>query len=197
MYKMIISLAVFVCLCSISVAWEENTNRLGSDISATPIILSAPDPKLCAQACDNNAQCKSWAMDPNGAGPVCCYLKNAVVPPTPWTGVTSGVRGEGTPAPGPGTIDLTGTWSGDDGGRYYIRQLGNIIWWDADGTTGSWGNVAHGTISSNTIRLDYADVPEGNANGFGTLVLDVISNNELKVTEKPASYGGSHLQRVG
>lgn len=25
--------------------------------------------------------------------------------------------------------DLTGVWSCDDGGTYFIRQVGNIVWW--------------------------------------------------------------------
>lgn len=169
----------------------DDTNILTPDMNK--LQLSSEDAKQCAQACDNNPQCAAWAFQ---HGTRFCFLKNSKGDQQPgWTGFVSGFRGEGGSS-GSENIDLTGTWSCDDGGRYYIRQLGNIIWWDADGTTGSWGNVAHGTIRGNTIRPDYADVPEGTANGFGTLVLDVISNNELKVTEKPASYGGSHLQRM-
>lgn len=199
MYKPIIALAFFVCLCSISVAWEENTNRLGSDISANPIVLPAADPKLCAQECDNNPQCKSWAMDPNGAGPVCCWLKNAVVPPTPWTGVTSGVRGEGTQ--GPGTIDLTGAWKCNDGGMYYVRQIGNDIQWEGRGTFSSngvkWVNVFHGTLSSGVIQGDWADTPEGGVLGSGSMVLQVESNNHFYATSySGSSFGGSDWQRV-
>jgi hypothetical protein len=43
--------------------------------------------------------------------------------------------------------------------------------------------------------VDYADVPEGEAIGYGTLVLDIISNDEQKAKEKTASYGGSHWVR--
>jgi hypothetical protein len=25
--------------------------------------------------------------------------------------------------------DLTGIWQNNDGGTYYIRQLGDVIWW--------------------------------------------------------------------
>src|SRR6476619_4108632 len=30
---------------------------------------------------------------------------------------------------GKSAIDLTGTWAGDDQGVYYLRQLGDQIWW--------------------------------------------------------------------
>jgi len=106
-----------------------------------------------------------------------------------------------TPTQGEGNknIDLTGIWSCDDGGTYYIRQIGNAVWWDGEDTAADprWANVAYGTISGNTVTLEYADVPEGTATGYGTLVLDIISNDELRAKEKPESYGGSHWVRSG
>ena len=30
----------------------------------------------------------------------------------------------------PTSIDLTGPWAGDDGGIYYLRQLGSVLWWN-------------------------------------------------------------------
>ena len=94
---------------------------------------------------------------------------------------------------------MTGIWSCDDGGTYYIRQIGNAVWWDGEDAAANprWANVAHGTISGNTVTLEYADVPEGTATGYGTLVLDIISNDELRAKEKPKSYGGSHWVRSG
>lgn len=94
-------------------------------------------------------------------------------------------------------VDLTGVWSCDDGGIYYIRQLENIVWWDGEEATTnpSWANVARGTISGDSVTLDYADVPEGNSDGYGLLVLDIRSNDELKAKEKPESYGGSRWVR--
>ena len=26
-------------------------------------------------------------------------------------------------------VNLTGTWKADDGGIYYIRNIGNVVWW--------------------------------------------------------------------
>lgn len=94
-------------------------------------------------------------------------------------------------------MDLTGVWSCDDSGTYYIRQIGSIVWWDGEQDTAnpSWANVARGTINGNTVTLDYADVPETDASGYGTLILDIISNDELKAKEKPDSYGGSRWVR--
>ena len=43
--------------------------------------------------------------------------------------------------------------------------------------------------------MEYADVPEGDASGFGTLLLNIVSNDELETVRKPESYGGSRWWR--
>jgi hypothetical protein len=97
------------------------------------------------------------------------------------------------------SINLTGVWSGNDGGTYYIRQLGNTIWWIGESSIspGRWSNAAKGTISGNVITLEYSDVPKGCAIGYGNLILEVVSNTELRAKSKPASYGGSIWTRIG
>lgn len=95
----------------------------------------------------------------------------------------------------PGSINLTGVWSCDDGGTYYLRQLENVLWWDGDEPNGDWANAAYGKIDGNTIALDYADVPEGKGVGYGKLALNIVSNDELEALEKPESYGGSRWWR--
>ncbi|MGB5100326.1 MAG: choice-of-anchor C family protein [Methanothrix sp.] len=117
---------------------------------------------------------------------------------TPWGPALDNVRVMPPGGDGPNTdVNLTGVWSCDDGGIYYIRQLEDIVWWDGEEASDnpSWANVARGTIRGDTVTLDYADVPEGNSDGYGTLVLDIISNDELKAREKPESYGGSRWVR--
>jgi hypothetical protein len=94
-------------------------------------------------------------------------------------------------------IDLTGTWSCDDGGTYYITQLGYIIWWSGENSAvgPDWSNVARGILSNCVLTLEYTDVPKGSATGFGTLVLEVLSKDEMVAKEKPQSYSGSHWVR--
>jgi hypothetical protein len=29
----------------------------------------------------------------------------------------------------PTTGDVTGVWLGNDGGTYYLRQIGDVVWW--------------------------------------------------------------------
>jgi hypothetical protein len=95
-------------------------------------------------------------------------------------------------------LDLTGRWSCDDGGIYYIKQQGHVVWWSAEGsaTEPGWSNAARGILSNCVLTLEYSDVPKGNAAGYGTLVLEVLSNDEMVAREKPQSYSGYHWQRV-
>ena len=81
----------------------------------------------------------------------------------------------------PNDIRLTGAWAGDDGGIYYLRQVGSVLWWN--GMSGrsrppsdlgrNWNNVARGEISGLTISLEWADVPRGGILGSGTLNLSI------------------------
>ena len=56
---------------------------------------------------------------------------------------------------GSSAIDLTGTWAGDDSGVYYLRQLGDQVWWLGMSGLGGplvdrgtdWTNVYRGTLA--------------------------------------------------
>ena len=95
---------------------------------------------------------------------------------------------------GTSPIDLTGTWAGDDAGVYYLRQLGDEVWWL--GMSGLGGplvargldftNVYRGTLSGDTITGTYADVPQGKILDQGPVV--------MKLTPTPG--GGIWLVRM-
>src|SRR5919112_85685 len=70
-------------------------------------------------------------------------------------------------------FDLTGTWSSDDNSTYFMRQIGNEIWWFGMSNEPPIGfsNVFHGTIIDNTIIGNWIDIPPGISNGSGTLKL--------------------------
>lgn len=115
-----------------------------------------------------------------------------------WSGGWSGTRTSGPSTTVPSTAeDLTGVWDCDDGGTYYIRQLGNAIWWygEPSNNPGQWSNVAKGTISGNAINMDWADVPKGSTMNSGILVLNIESNNRLTATQKTGDFVGSTWTR--
>jgi hypothetical protein len=108
------------------------------------------------------------------------------------------VGGVCTPAPikfdPKATIDLTGAWAGDDGGIYYVRQRGTVIWWngmssrdDPPASLGrDWNNVGRGEIKKDlTIASDWVDVPRGGIDGYGTVNFKIgpDSAGNLQITK--------------
>jgi hypothetical protein len=72
-------------------------------------------------------------------------------------------------------VNLTGKWKADDRGTYYIRQIGNEVWWEgrSEERGKEWSNVFHGEIKGKHIIGKWADVPRGEARGSGTLHLEM------------------------
>jgi hypothetical protein len=81
----------------------------------------------------------------------------------------------------PSHIDLTGAWAGDDGGIYYLRQLGSVVWWNGmSGRDASplnlgrdWNNVGRGVINGLQIEVEWTDLPRTTMYGNGTLLLKI------------------------
>jgi hypothetical protein len=113
----------------------------------------------------------------------------------------AGVQDHRTPPPPP--FDLTGSWTADDGGIYYVRQLGSTIWWaglSADSPQGvndfqrglRFANVFRGTIEGNTIKGTWAGVPRGQDLQKGTLTLRIVPIGFPvgNILEKQSETGG-------
>lgn len=90
-------------------------------------------------------------------------------------------------------IILTGRWIGDDGGTYYIHQIGNQVWWYGEygSTNPAFSNVFNGTIKDGFISGNWADVPKGSALSNGGIVLKITSPNRLDAVFKSGGFGGS------
>jgi hypothetical protein len=101
---------------------------------------------------------------------------------------------EPSPPPAP-AINLTGKWKANDGGTYYLRQVGNQVWWYGEYTPTSppWSNVYRGTIVNGTeIWGSWADVPKGYILGSGDMKLRIESKNRIVAISKTGSgFGGS------
>jgi hypothetical protein len=105
--------------------------------------------------------------------------------------------------------ELTGAWAGDDDGVYYIRQVGDCVWWfgtevrDIErGATGQRGfaNVAAGRVDGVEVVVEWADVPMGDImNGGGlTLTYDEAADR-LEITERRGvgqEFGGTVFVRI-
>ena len=103
-------------------------------------------------------------------------------------------------------LRLTGNWGADDDGVYYIRQVGNTIWWTGmsgrDGPSADLGrdfdNVAHGTLKGNVLGLEFADVPRGNMWGQGHLSIraEADEDGNLQLRRITGDFGAHDLHPV-
>lgn len=85
--------------------------------------------------------------------------------------------------------NLTGIWTCDDGGTYYIKQNSNDLWWYGDGGT-NWRNVFRGKIHGNTIFGEWSDVPSGIQRNSGALTIEITNSNKLTTSWTSGNFGG-------
>jgi hypothetical protein len=100
------------------------------------------------------------------------------------------------------SFDLTGLWHDNTRGSsvtYRIRQMGNTVYWSVDGTAvGSYANIFFGEISGNTLTGTWVDLPGSPGLGYGTLTLQIQSNDWfVKTAENPCCYGAQEWLRQG
>jgi hypothetical protein len=105
--------------------------------------------------------------------------------------------------------ELTGAWAGNDTGTYYIRQVGDCVWWfgtevrDIElGPVNQRGfaNVASGRIVGTQVDLEWVDVPLGDTvNGGGLTFIYDEELGELTLAEQRGGrlqFGGTVLTRI-
>jgi hypothetical protein len=104
---------------------------------------------------------------------------------------------------------LTGAWEGNDSGVYYIRQVGDCVWWFGtevrDVELGpirqrGFANVASGRIVGSQVDLEWVDVPLGDTvNGGGLTFIYDEASEQLTLTEQRGGripFGGTVLTRI-
>lgn len=95
--------------------------------------------------------------------------------------------------------DLTGHWSCNDGGTYYLRQTGSQVRWygEAADTQPAWANVFSGRIHGARIKGNWTDVPKGGTTGSGDLELVIEKGgNSLRAVNKTGGFTGSRWARM-
>jgi hypothetical protein len=87
--------------------------------------------------------------------------------------------------------DLNGVWKANDGGTYYVRQVGSDVWWlgvSADGGI-RFTNVYKGRLNGNTVVGQWADV-RGQVRNSGALNLRVNGGNTVTGFQTIMMSGG-------
>jgi hypothetical protein len=99
-------------------------------------------------------------------------------------------------------VNLTGKWSCDDDGTYYLRQIGTKVWWMGKSKEGGkeWTNVFRGEIKGKHIIGEWVDVPRGESMGSGTLHLEMHMRDgkvvEIRKTKQIGDdFGGGVWKR--
>jgi hypothetical protein len=92
--------------------------------------------------------------------------------------------------------NLTGVWHADDVGTYYVRQIGDAVWWlgMSHDQGRSFANVFRGNLQGETIQGTWVDVPMGVGGvlGGGSLYLQGSDlATQLLKTAESAGYGAT------
>ena len=94
--------------------------------------------------------------------------------------------------------DVNGVWHCDDGGMYFVRQIGPDVLWYGEGPTSQpfFANVAHGRIEDDgRVRLMWADVPKGVTGACGALLLQLRGQGEMWAIHATGGFGGRRWTR--
>jgi|GEM_PF-5716979 len=146
----------------------------------------------------NNGPRVDWSANIYRQGESFRGHPEVVSPPVP-----PGVRWDGHIIPkyneehGSWRFDLTGVWGCNDGGTYYLRQLGNNVWWYGEASNGQWSNIFHGAMDGDLVDGFWLDVPKGRDRSNGALRLHLDSRDEFHREQKTGDdFGGSHWTRI-
>ena len=89
----------------------------------------------------------------------------------------------------------------NDGGMYFFRQAGDVLWWlGASGGLMHPGlefcNVFQGTVTASAVTGDWSSVPRGAASGHGTLTLRRAGEHQLLRVGGSGGFGASIWRRT-
>ena len=87
--------------------------------------------------------------------------------------------------------ELNDIWEADDKGKYWVRQVGNNVWWMGESADAgkTWTNVFKGVRNGNIIEGEWVDVVK--KAGRGTLRLQITSRGNAVDGFKKLSGSGS------
>jgi len=97
----------------------------------------------------------------------------------------------------PQTLNLTGTWSGQDGSTFQITQSGSRVSWTGKSSDNGqfWTHDFTGAIEGDLIKGRWTDKAPGSLRNKGELVVRIAGQNELRYVSSTASFGNIVLRR--
>ena len=95
-------------------------------------------------------------------------------------------------------IDLSGTWSGNDGGRYFRKQIDSCVWWsglsdfEGQGLGDEWIMTFRGTLNAEGVILgDFVDVKGTNPGASIAAIEGVADKVEATLQDRPEREMGT------
>ena len=97
----------------------------------------------------------------------------------------------------PDDSSLTGIWRADDGGMYFLRQIGNAVRWVGLSQVDSFYpglhfcNVYHAKVTGQVVSGEWSDVPRGATSNRGQMTLTFVDGNPQLLLRNSATGGFS------
>ena len=91
--------------------------------------------------------------------------------------------------------DLDGAWLGNDGGTYYIRQIGDEVTWFGERGY-DFSNVFVGKRTGHSIAGKWADVPKASTVGSGQLSFEIKDSKTIILKRSTGGFGGNKWIRT-
>ncbi len=95
-------------------------------------------------------------------------------------------------------VPKKGFWKSTGGNFFWINIVENKVFWLGmnhktleSELAENWCHVGNGKIEGNQIILEWADVPIGNDNLNGKIVIEIINEVQMKVVEDSGNFGMS------
>lgn len=96
-----------------------------------------------------------------------------------------------------------GFWQSAGHNPFWINIVGDHVYWlgmnkpVSDKNFGeNWCHVGYGQIIGDKIELSWADVPAGNDQLHGNIILEIISDTHIKVIQDSGNFGKSEWKWV-
>ena len=95
-------------------------------------------------------------------------------------------------------VPKKGFWKSTGGNLFWINIVENKVFWlgmnnktpESD-LAENWCHVGNGKIEGNQIILEWADIPIGQDNLNGKIVIEIINEGQMKVIEDSGNFGMS------
>ncbi|WP_196894714.1 hypothetical protein [Aureivirga marina] len=84
-----------------------------------------------------------------------------------------------------------GVWKSVANNTFWIHVIENKVFWlGMNSNTGKdWCHVGNGIIKENKIYLDWSDIPAGEGDLHGNIVIEILTESEMKVIEDSGNFG--------